>query len=137
MGYYEEAMKLEVQVAKETYETFKKDIEDIERVEKEMNIKVETEKIESTVVVNPFLDFIKEAITSKSQDLECPVCLEEANNPIYSCPARGHILCSSCRPAVSWCPECRESLGTEWIRHRFAERTAEELQGLREKLQSM
>ena len=135
---YEEAMKYKAQIAKETYETFVKDIEKIERVENEMSIKVETENIERpAVVVNPFLDFIKESISCKSQDLECPVCLDEATSPIYSCPTRGHILCSSCRPAVSWCPECRESLGTERIIHRFAERTADELKGLREKLQSI
>jgi len=129
---YENRMRCEAQDAKEKYlET----LAELKRVENEICNEIITP--EKVMEANPFLDFINEAIKTKSQDLQCPVCLEEASSPIYSCPARGHILCSSCRPAVSSCPECRQSLGKEWVRHRFAERTAEELEGLRKKLENM
>jgi len=129
---YEQRMKSEALVAREKYQ---ETLAEIRRVENELSYDIKAP--EKVMQANPFIDFINEAIKTKSQDLQCPVCLEEASSPIYSCPSRGHILCSSCRPAVSSCPECRQSLGKEWVRHRFAERTAEELEGLRKKLQKM
>jgi len=132
LAYIENHMRVEAEIAKEKYQ---ETLAELKRVENEICNEIITP--EKVMEANPFLDFINEAIKTKSQDLQCPVCLEEASSPIYSCPARGHILCSSCRPAVSSCPECRQSLGKEWVRHRFAERTAEELEGLRKKLENM
>ena len=41
------------------------------------------------------LDFLKEQIKKKEQDLECPVCLETSQVPIYMCQEQ-HIICKHC-----------------------------------------
>jgi len=71
------------------------------------------------------------SIEKKEEDLECPVCLEVAKTPIYTCPD-SHIICSACAtiPELKKCPECREDLPTPLKRHRFAEKIAEELEEL-------
>ena len=71
------------------------------------------------------------SIEKKEEDLECPVCLEVAKTPIYTCPD-SHIICSACAtiPGLKKCPECREDLPTPLKRHRFAEKIAEELEEL-------
>ena len=43
------------------------------------------------------VDFLQQAIKDKEKDLECPVCLETATSPIFSCP-ESHVICSECRP---------------------------------------
>ena len=70
-------------------------------------------------------------IEKKEEDLTCPVCLEVAKTPIYTCPD-SHIICSACAtiPELKKCPECREDLPTPLKRHRFAEKIAEELEEL-------
>ena len=70
-------------------------------------------------------------IEKKEEDLRCPVCLEVAKTPIYTCPD-SHIICSACAtiPELKKCPECREDLPTPLKRHRFAEKIAEELEEL-------
>ena len=129
---YELSMQNWAEIARVNY---KKALDEL--TSSEYDQRQDVDKEEKVKGVDPFQEFIRETIRTKSLDLECPVCLEEASSPIYSCPARGHILCSSCRPIVTTCPECRECLGTEWIRHRFAERSAEELGLLREKLKGI
>jgi len=79
------------------------------------------------------VDFIMASIESKEKDLECPVCLETAVAPIFSCP-ESHVICSTCRPKVSKCPECRVTYKGPPRRHRFAEKTAGELEALRQQL---
>jgi len=79
------------------------------------------------------VDFIMQSIESKEKDLECPVCLETAIAPIFSCP-ESHVICSTCRPKVSKCPECRVTYKGPPRRHRFAEKTAGELEALRQQL---
>ena len=71
------------------------------------------------------------SIEKKEEDLRCPVCLEVAKTPIYTCPD-SHIICSACAtiPELKKCPECREDLPTPLKRHRFAEKIAEELEEL-------
>ena len=71
------------------------------------------------------------SIEKKEEDLTCPVCLEVAKTPIYTCPD-SHIICSACAtiPGLNKCPECREDLPTPLKRHRFAEKIAEELEEL-------
>ena len=71
------------------------------------------------------------SIEKKEEDLTCPVCLEVAKTPIYTCPD-SHIICSACAtiPELKKCPECREDLPTPLKRHRFAEKIAEELEEL-------
>merc|ERR1719509_670328 len=53
------------------------------------------------------LESLDTKIRAKESELECPVCLEVACAPIFGCDDQ-HIICSSCRPKVSVCPECRE-----------------------------
>jgi len=79
------------------------------------------------------VDFLISSICSKERDLECPVCLETSSAPIYSCP-ESHIICASCRPKVQVCPECRATYHSDLKRHRFAEKTAEELEELKKQL---
>ena len=43
-----------------------------------------------------------EKIAREKAGLECPVCLETANIPIYTCPKQ-HLICSECRPQVIYC----------------------------------
>ena len=55
----------------------------------------------------PYLESINLKISAKEVELECPVCLETASAPIYMCLEQ-HLLCSSCRPKISTCHDCRE-----------------------------
>ena len=48
-----------------------------------------------------FLLNIDKKIEAKESDLECPVCFEVCAPPIYSCDEQ-HIICSECRPKVSY-----------------------------------
>ena len=85
----------------------------------------------NTFVENEMVDFLKKAITRKEEDLLCPVCLEIALTPIFTCPD-SHIICSACVPKlkVQECPQCRVVLAQPLKRHRFAEKTAVELEEL-------
>ncbi|XP_023216719.1 E3 ubiquitin-protein ligase siah2-like [Centruroides sculpturatus] len=42
--------------------------------------------------------------------LSCPVCLTTVRPPVSQC-TNGHMICSQCRPRISTCPTCRETLG--------------------------
>jgi len=81
------------------------------------------------------LDFLSASIKEKEADLECPVCLEPADIPIYMCTEM-HLICSACKPKVKECPECRQPYTGQPRRHRYAEKTAEELRKLRKELES-
>lgn len=61
-------------------------------------------------------------------NLECPICLETAYNPIYQC-REGHLVCSSCVQRVARCAMCRQD-GPVTIRNRYAENDSLELSGL-------
>ena len=78
---------------------------------------------------------MKRSIEEKETDLECPVCLEVAEVPIYSCH-ESHVICNSCMPMLTSCPVCRQSLKGKGKprRHRYAEKSADELKMLREEL---
>merc|ERR1712179_309885 len=78
------------------------------------------------------LEFIDDQISEKERELECPVCLEVACSPIFMCSEQ-HLICSTCRPKLSKCPECRVVYTGKNRRHRYAEKTAEELVRLRNK----
>ena len=79
------------------------------------------------------ISFLTKSIKEKEADLECPVCMETANVPIFMCQEM-HLICSSCRPKVKECPECRMPYQGAPRRHRYAEKTAEELNKLKEEL---
>jgi len=57
-------------------------------------------------------------------ELECPVCLELSQPPIYQCP-EGHIVCSACKPLLKTCPQCDTKYTDPPIRCRFAEKLAQ------------
>ncbi|XP_003799919.1 E3 ubiquitin-protein ligase SIAH1-like [Otolemur garnettii] len=42
---------------------------------------------------------------------ECVVCFDYVIPPILRCQ-RGHILCSNCRPKLTYCPTCQGPLGS-------------------------
>ena len=82
------------------------------------------------------LEFMASSIKEKENDLECPVCLETADVPIFMC-SEMHLICSSCKPKIKECPECRVPYTGPPKRHRYAEKTAEELKKLRKEYESM
>ena len=77
--------------------------------------------------------FLRKTIELKEEALLCPVCLLSASPPIFSCQ-RMHLVCSSCKPKLNSCPECREVYQGELRRHRYAEKDVDELKKLREEL---
>jgi len=98
---------------------------------------VEGKVTDDKVTANPLNSPKKDASTDPLEDpdliktevlkdlLECPVCLRvPRSSPIYQC-ARGHVVCSDCRPNVSTCPQCRDPLGN--IRSLVSEKMLEKL----------
>ena len=85
----------------------------------------------STVADSEMIEFLNQSIAEKEEDLCCPVCLEVPQSPIFTCPD-SHIICSSCIPKLKAqeCPQCRVTLPDPLRRHRFAEKTAAELEKL-------
>ena len=100
------------------------------------------------------VQFLREAIAKKEEDLLCPVCLEPSKVPIFSfifififiepskvpifsCPD-SHIICSTCVPKLrsQECPQCRRrvKLPDTLRRDRFAEKTAREYEELLKRL---
>ena len=79
------------------------------------------------------VEFLMKTINAKESDLECPVCLDTAEGDIYSCQDQ-HLLCSSCRPRVEECPECKAAYLDPPRRHRYAEKMAQEVRILRSQL---
>ena len=68
-------------------------------------------KQENTPVDAKIVEFLKQAVDKKEEDLTCPICLETAKPPIFMCPD-SHIICSACAPTVQVCPQCRVGLPT-------------------------
>jgi len=64
-------------------------------------------------------------IAAKRKELVCPVCLEEAVPPIYSCIAQ-HLVCANCRPRLEQCGICRVPY-EEMLRHRYAEKDHQQM----------
>ena len=103
------------------------------------------------------LKLLMEVIESKEKDLECPICFKLVSAPLFCCEEQ-HLICSECLPKasvrnlvdlllkydsknvreqlfqVSTCPECCKPYPADPLRHRFAERLAEEVERLRRKL---
>merc|ERR1712183_909520 len=75
------------------------------------------------------LDFITDHIAEKKRDLECPVCTDVSQPPIYMC-RDSHLICSICAPKVDRCPTCRATYTKPILRNRTAERNLEDLQKL-------
>ena len=79
-----------------------------------------------------FLSFIEDSIKEKENELECPVCLEIAGVPIFMC-GDSHLVCSTCLPQLSACPECRKPYPKNPKRHRYAEKLIDEIKKLESK----
>jgi len=145
--YGDEKYKLEVHIErqlnyKEKENAIKGEIQDLEKKlsETRNSINYVTSEISvhdraSNKLDEPnkeFLDFIDTQIYEKERELECPVCLEVAEAPILMCSEQ-HLICSGCRLKMKTCPECRTPYTGTSRRHRYAEKTAEQLSRLREK----
>ena len=74
---------------------------------------------------NKMLCFLTKQIEKKQKDLECPVCLELCQPPIYMC-TMSHPVCSLCRPKLTSCPTCRTKY-KQLLKDRRAEQSLEEL----------
>ena len=80
-----------------------------------------------------FLEFLQDSVEEKKKALECPVCLETAQIPIYMCQ-NSHLVCSDCLPKLKDCPECREKYSKPTMKHRFAEKLVEEIEKIEQKI---
>ena len=77
-----------------------------------------------------------ESIKEMESSLECPVCLETANIPIFRC-SKEHLICSKCRHRISNCPVCRETYQGNPERYRLAEKIVQEVGKMKEQLVAM
>ena len=83
-----------------------------------------------------FLDFLISSVEEKKKALECPVCLETAQIPIYTCQ-NFHLVCTVCLPNLHHCPECRGKYSKPVMRHRFAEKLIEEIEKIEQKIKDV
>merc|ERR1711911_76842 len=80
-----------------------------------------------------FIKETEESIKEKESSLECPVCLETADIPIFRC-SKEHLICSKCRHRISDCPLCRETYQENPERYRLAEKILKEVGKMKEQL---
>jgi len=105
-----------------------------------------TEKTPSKTDGQKFVEHLKQQISSMEQELECPVCLEVSEVPIYTCPSQHHI-CAKCwsdvksqdyesgrYPCRRPCPVCRQYIQDPPAKHRSLEKMAQQLKQARAKL---
>ena len=115
----------------------------------EMNRLEETKKVDNSLLkkvesyeerVNEKLQILikekVESIKEMQSSLECPVCLETANIPIFRC-SKEHLICSKCRHKISNCPVCREIYQGDPERYRLAEKIVKEVGKMTEQLVKM
>ena len=128
---------------KSLLKTRKETSDEIKRAEDFLNKVVEFTKdlftqleLEPRAENNKLIDFMLKSIEEKEAELACPVCFETAEAPIFMCQQM-HLICSSCQPKVTSCPECREDYQGPPRRHRYAERDAEELKKMKDELAKM
>ena len=107
----------------------------IEEQLRELNIKVSTSNNRILKILSKSIQQKEKSIEEKEKDLECPVCLDMAQVPIYMCEEQ-HVICSGCRMSdkVDKCPMCRLEYSGKPRRHRYAEKNLEDLVKLREEL---
>ena len=98
----------------------------------QIEAEVRTEKS----VDEKLIDFMAKSIEKKEAELECPVCFDIAEVPIFMCQQQ-HLICASCQPKLTACPECREPYQKPPRRHRYAERDVEELKKMKDELSKM
>jgi len=106
----------------------KKEIGSLKKIK--MEIEKEQDDLPKKQKVNEgLLEHITNMIDDKKKDLECPVCFETAENPIYQCTG-SHLICKECLPNLNICPECRTQYPARPFRNRFAEKMEEEIKKL-------
>ena len=82
-------------------------------------------------------EFVTKTIISQEAWLECPVCVQTAEPPIYKCPM-DHLICSHCFPRMKGkCPTCRAGLSSNGVIYRLAEEIWRELQIMKEHLMAI
>jgi len=94
------------------------------QIEKEIGDFPKKQKVNAGLV-----EYISNTIEEKNKDLECPVCFETAEAPIYQC-TEGHLICKKCLPSLKICPECRAKYPKNPFRNRMAEKIVEEIKKL-------
>merc|ERR1712179_227277 len=113
--YKEEKHKLEIDIEKELEiskvkgSIIKDEIQDLKTRLQETKKLIQNLPNNDIPIFEPnkeLLEFIDNQIVEKEKELECPVCLEVACSPIFMCSEQ-HLICSTCRPKLSNCPECR------------------------------
>jgi len=94
------------------------------QIEKEQGDLPKKQKVNEGLV-----EYISNTIEDKKKDLDCPVCFETAETPIYQCTG-GHLICKKCLPSLKICPECRAEYPKTPFRNRMAEKMVVEVQKL-------
>ena len=139
--YEEKKHKLEgdiekkLKISRQKCNSFKKEIQDLETKLHETKKLIQNLPNDERLSIEPnkeLIEFIDNQIVEKEKELECPVCLDVACSPIFMCSEQ-HLICSTCRPKLSNCPECRVGYTGKNRIHRYAEKTAEELIKLKNK----
>ena len=85
--------KIKIATLEEEIETLKLEASNIDKEQK-----LDTTKSAKQPNLE-LLEYINSKIEAKEEELECPVCLEVAEAPIFMCDDL-HLLCSTCRPKV-------------------------------------
>merc|ERR1719319_1828811 len=118
--------------------TVNKQIFKIKEIEKEMcslrkkqyEIEKEQNDLPNKKKVNDeLIEHISNMIEDKTKELDCPVCFETAQTPIYQCTG-SHLICKDCLPGLRICPECRIPYPKSPFRNRYAEKMKEEIEKL-------
>ena len=117
----EEFIATEISKSKEEMVKLREDIAALKAIQSKSDIAKSNalervEKAEAKASLPP-LDYINNKIKVKEKELECPVCFETSSVPIFMCQ-EFHLICSSCRPKVAECPECRLKYTGKPRRHR-------------------
>ena len=106
-----------------------KAMENLERHQMDRNNDKEASNQNVNQSMLQMFDLIANHIAQKKRDLECPVCTDVAQPPIYMCQD-SHLVCSICVPKLKECPTCRVAYNKPILRNRMAERILEDLQKL-------
>ena len=83
----------------------------------EQKLGPDTEPAAQHAANTELLKYLQESLKGKEKELECPVCLETAQVPIFMCQ-ESHLVCHNCLPKLKTCPECREKMPNPPKRHR-------------------
>ena len=125
MEALDEMNRLEEKIVSQTKKVDNSLLKKVESYEERVNEKLQ-------ILIKEKVESIKEMQSS----LECPVCLETANIPIFRC-SKEHLICSKCRHKISNCPVCREIYQGDPERYRLAEKIVKEVGKMKDQLVAM